>query len=96
MTSAIGTVQTFKKKPSQVEAIQFTGRNSKAVAEYARDKGYTAKAGGAYVDITDDRAFTQRLKKGMIVCSESEGHIHIYTEEEFRIVHTISKTNVLL
>lgn len=95
MTAAIGTVQTFKKKPIQVEAIQFTGRNSKAVAEYVRDKGYTAKAGGAYVDITDDRDFTQRLKKGMIVCSENEGHIHIYTEESFRAVHTISKTNVL-
>lgn len=95
-TNAIGTVQEFKKKPKAVQAIQFTGKNAKAVAEWVREMGYTAKAGGSYVDISDDRAFRQRLTKGMIVAALSEGHIHVYHEAEFRADFTISKKNALI
>lgn len=92
----VGTPQVFKKKPTQHEVIQFTGKNSKVVADWVRERGYKAKAGGAYVDVTDDRDFTQRLTRGMLIAALAENHIHVYTEEDFRAAFTISKTHELL
>lgn len=93
----VGEAQIFKKKPISVEAIQFTGKNAKAFAQWVRDRGFEAKAGGAYVDVIAPND-TQRVKKGMIMVSEREGHIHLYVDDaEFRAVHTISvKTNALM
>ena len=44
-------IVNLKTKPVPYEAVQFTGKNSKEVAEWVREKGGFAKAGGNYVTV---------------------------------------------
>jgi hypothetical protein len=83
------------KKPALLKGIQFTGKNSKEVAQWVREELLiSAKAGGTYVqiegdfkvqdrgDFVDNFRLSARLKKGQwIIAAVNNSEAHIYDNE---------------
>lgn len=75
------TVKSFRTKPVTVSAVQFDGKNSRAIAQWVRDGGEQATAGGSYIRvITHDQSSTAR--KGDWIVRRPDGEFEIFTEEE--------------
>ena len=91
----VGEVQNFKLKPVSVEAIQYTGKNGKAVGDFAKAHGSSVRVGGGWVKLYYGRTPMVMMKRGdILVWSGSE--LTVYTAEDFRKVHTVSIKNALL
>ena len=60
-------VQSFKKKPVSIQAAQFNGKNSSAVAKWVNDNGGSAKARGSYILIDTLEGQMKVLKNHMVI-----------------------------
>lgn len=91
----VGEAQNFKLKPVSVEAIQYTGKNGKAVGDFAKERGSSVRVGGGWVKLYYGRTPMAMMKRGdILVWSGSE--LTVYTAEDFRKVHTVGAKNALL
>lgn len=90
--SKVGTVQEFKTKPLKVEAIQFTGKNGRAVVEFLRANDIPARNGGQYVTVNFAEQKLTMRKGHIAAVVQSTGYFGIYDEENFRRNHSIPKT----
>lgn len=59
-----------KTKVVSFEALQFTGKNSKDIAEWIFQNEGKAKAGGSYVNVTTDDGEFRLIKSDWIVKGE--------------------------
>lgn len=94
--SAVGTVQQFKSKPLAVSAIQYTGKNGKAVVEFAREHDFEARNGGTYVQVIVEGAKVNVRKGEFVAVETADGRLGVFDEESFRKFHTISKKHAIL
>ena len=92
----VGEAQNFKLKPVSVEAIQYTGKNGKAVGDFAKMRDdYSVRVGGGWVKLYYGRIPMAMMKRGdILVWSGSK--LTVYTAEDFRKVHTVGAKNALL
>lgn len=60
-------VQAFKKKPVSIQAAQFNGKNSSAIAKWVNENGGEAKARGSYILITTLEGEMKVLKNHMVI-----------------------------
>lgn len=104
-TPAIGTVQVFRKKPSRVRGIQFTGKNGKDVVAFIRETEsvHDVRNGGRYIKITFVDPENPELygvgeyimRKNDVVIEEIDGYLTVWPEAQFRNNHTIGKDNAV-
>ena len=68
-------VQKLKTKPMKAEAVQFTGKNSKEVADWVKENGGKARAGGSYVSVWDhiSETFIDKARKDEWVVKMPDG-----------------------
>lgn len=110
-TPAVGEIQTFTHKPVKVRAIQFTGKNGKACAEFIRENSNNiARNGGNWLKITfvcnciDEvengaapcAVEPYTIKKGSFIAVSAGGHLGIMDEEELREHFIIGKNAAIL
>lgn len=92
----VGEVQNFKLKPVSVEAIQYTGKNGKAVADFAKMRDdYSVRVGGGWVKILHNGKTQHMMTRGDVLVWSGQV-LTAYTAEEFRKVHTVGAKNALL
>lgn len=91
----VGEVQNFKLKPVSVEAIQYTGKNGKAVGDFAKERGSSVRVGGGWVKILHNGKTQHMMTRGDVLVWSGQV-LTAYTAEEFRKVHTVGAKNALL
>lgn len=82
------TLKIRRKTNPIFEAIQFTGKNSKEVAAFAKgvlteNQDAVVKAGGSYVKITWPNGTETVVRKNFWVVDGEGGLVEIYTENDF-------------
>lgn len=83
-------IQEVRRRPVKARALQFDGKNSKEVAEFVRENGEEARAGGRYVTITTDK-FTTRARQDDWVVVDSDGEVSVYSHSNFLRLFTTGK-----
>ena len=103
----IGEIQEFKYKPRKSQAIQYTGKNGKAVVEFLEGHGFRARNGGSYVHVWsylphDDEANRHTIRKGDMVVTEENileeetTILNVYPESIFRKIYSVNKNHELM
>lgn len=81
----------FKKKPVTVTAMQFTGKNGKAVVEWIKSLGGKVRNGGSYLKIETLEGVMTASKGCMVVCGLS-GEFYPVQKDIFIKTYSIPKS----
>ena len=70
----------FRSKPVHYKGVMFDGHNSPEVAQWVRDRGGEAKAGGSYVNVQTDSETgdLERARKNDWIIDFGDGVFGIY------------------
>ena len=84
-------IQRFKKKPVQVEAVQFTGKNGKDIVEWIKENGGTVRNGGTYLKIGTLEG-TMTAKKSDMIVRGLKGEFYPVKKDIFEGTYSIPKS----
>lgn len=89
----IKSMKHAQLKPGDFSVVEFTGKNSKEIAEWMSTKpGVTAKAGGSYVNVIIDDEVMPRLRKdAWVIWDEENFCFSVYEEDHFKAFFEISE-----
>lgn len=83
-------VTKFKKKPTTIEAVEFTGKNGKDIVAWVRDNGGEIRNGGSYLKINTWEGVMTVSKSAMVVRGIA-GEFYPVDKEIFKALHVIPK-----
>lgn len=81
----------FKKRPVAITAMQFTGKNGKAVVEWIKSLGGKVRNGGSYLKIETLEGPMTAHKGSMIVCGIA-GEFYPVQKDIFIKTYSIPKS----